>query len=83
MASGANWDLVVPGFKATGDYGAVTTYKTGDTINFGGWAYVCVEDTSIGQNPYSHPAKWTVINEGFKYKGEYRISTKVFNLSNC
>jgi hypothetical protein len=71
LASGANWDLIVPGFKATGDYDFNTSYKTGDTINFGGWAYVCITDASNGQSPFSHSAKWTVINEGFKYRGEY------------
>jgi hypothetical protein len=71
LASGANWDLIVPGFNATGDYDFNTSYETGDTINFGGWAYVCITDASNGQSPYSHSAKWTVINEGFKYRGEY------------
>ena len=75
LASGANWDLIVPGFKAQGDYNISTAYKTGDTVQFGGWSYVCVEDTSLGQNPYSHPAKWTVINEGFKWLGTYAAIT--------
>jgi hypothetical protein len=75
LASGANWDLIVPGFNATGDYSISTAYKTGDTMQFGGWSYVCVTDTSLGQNPYSHSAKWTVINEGFKWNGTYSIVT--------
>ena len=55
--------------ETSGDFN--TSYKTGDTINFGGWAYVCITDASNGQSPFSHSAKWTVINEGFKYRGEY------------
>jgi hypothetical protein len=78
VASSANWDLLVPGFNATGDYSGATNYKTGDTINFGGWAYVCIISTTAGQNPYSHPSNWQVINEGFKYKGEYSAITTYF-----
>jgi hypothetical protein len=78
IASGANWDLIVPGFSAQGDYGSITTYKTGDTINFGGWAYVCIISTTAGQNPYSHPSNWQVINEGFKWLGTYSGSTTYF-----
>ena len=43
------------GFNATGDYNAATLYKTGDTIQFGGWSYVCEVDTTAGQSPYTHP----------------------------
>jgi hypothetical protein len=78
VASGANWDLVVPGFKALGDFSNIAQYKTGDTINFGGWAYVCIEDTSLAQSPATTPAKWTVINEGFKFRGEYATFTSYF-----
>jgi hypothetical protein len=74
----SNWDLIVPGFKSQGTYSASTPYKTGDTIQFGGWAYVCIEDTSIGQSPYTHPAKWQTINEGFKWNGEYSSITTYF-----
>jgi hypothetical protein len=74
----ANWDLLVPGFKATGTYADITAYKTGDTINFGGWAYVCNQDTTAGQNPYTHPDKWTLINEGFKWRATYSAITTYF-----
>jgi hypothetical protein len=75
LASGSNWDLVVPGFKALGDYVSSTAYKTGDVIQFGGWSYVCVVDTSGNEDPANSAAKWTVINEGFKWRGEYTAST--------
>jgi hypothetical protein len=74
----AYWDVVTTGFKATGDYSAGTAYKTGDTINFGGWAYVCITNTTAGESPYSNSAKWQVINEGFNYAGVYSASTTYF-----
>jgi hypothetical protein len=74
----AYWDVVTTGFKATGDYSAGTAYKTGDTINFGGWAYVCITNTTAGESPYSNSAKWQVINEGFNYVGVYSASTTYF-----
>jgi hypothetical protein len=74
----AYWDVVTTGFKAQGDYSAGTAYKTGDTINFGGWSYVCVIDTTSGQNPYTHANKWTVINEGFNWLGTYSAATTYY-----
>ena len=77
-AASSDWDLLAPGFTATGDYSAGTAYKTGQTINFGGWAYVCVTDTTAGQSPYTHSAKWVKINEGFKSRGSYSSITTYF-----
>jgi len=77
-ADAAEWDLLVPGLKAQGDYNAGTAYKTGDVIQFGGWAYINVVDTTAGQNPYTHPAKWTKLNEGFKHRGAYSSVTTYF-----
>jgi hypothetical protein len=81
IASGANWDLIVPGFNARGDWSAGTTYKTGDTVNFGGWAYVCIIDTTLDstpESPYTNPEKWQVINEGFNWRGTYSAITTYF-----
>ena len=35
------WDVVTTGFKALGAYSHGTTYKTGDTVQYGGNNYVC------------------------------------------
>ena len=78
VAAGANWDLVVPGFNARGDLNSGDSYKTGDTINFGGWAYVCIEDATGTQNPYTNPSKWQVINEGFNWRGSYNSGTTYY-----
>jgi len=73
--AGAYWQVLTTGFNATGDYNAATLYKTGDTMQFGGWSYVCIVDTSAGETPSSHPAKWEVINEGMKWEGNYNVSS--------
>ena len=78
IASGANWDLVVPGFKAQGDFSGSTSYKTGDVIQFGGFSFVCIEDTSNGQSPFTHPAKWQKIVEGINWLGEWAAITSYF-----
>ena len=78
VASADEWDLLSPGFNGTGDYNADTAYKTGDTIQFGGWAYVNIIDTTAGQTPFTHPEKWVKLNEGFKHRGAYSNSTTYF-----
>jgi hypothetical protein len=71
VAAGANWDLVVPGFKATGVFQSGTAYKTGEIINFSGNSYVCIEDTSAGQSPFTNSSKWSLVSGGFKWNGVY------------
>ena len=79
LASGSDWDLIVPGFRALGNYSSISAYKTGDTINFGGWSYVCIIDTApTDQNPYNAPSNWQVINEGFNWRGTYSAVTTYF-----
>ena len=72
------WEVLTTGFKALGDYNAGTNYKTGDTINFGGWSYVAILDASAGAAPSNSPANWQVINEGFKWMGTYSASTTYY-----
>jgi hypothetical protein len=65
------WDLLTTGFKSTGTYSDATAYKTGDTIVWGGNAYVCIINTTAGQSPYSHGANWQLISEGLKWTGSW------------
>jgi hypothetical protein len=71
IASGANWDLVVPGFKASGIWNNITTYKTGEVVTFGGFSFVCIEDTSVDQSPFTHSSKWQLVVQGINYRGSY------------
>ena len=78
LASQANWDLIVPGFRALGDWDSGFSYRTGDVINFGGWSYVAVTNPGPSDNPYLSPANWTVLSEGFNWRGTYSNSTTYF-----
>jgi hypothetical protein len=69
------WDLLTTGFKSTGTYSGATAYKTGDTIVWGGNAYVCITNTTAGQSPYSDGAKWQLISEGLKWLGSWSSLT--------
>jgi len=71
LASGANWDLVVPGFKAAGTWSNVAAYKTGEIVIFGGYSFVCIEDTTAAQSPYTHSSKWQLVVQGINYRGAY------------
>jgi hypothetical protein len=78
IASGANWDLIVPGFKALGDWDVGFSYRTGDVINFGGWSYVAVTNPGPSDNPYLSPGNWTVLSEGFNWRGSYSNATTYY-----
>jgi hypothetical protein len=83
VASSLDWDLIVPGFKAQGDWisGNQYTYKTGDTVKFGGYAYVCIVDTFNDGSTNVTPINtsfWTKVVEGFTWKGTYSAITTYF-----
>ena len=77
LASSSNWDLVVPGFSAQGTWASNITYKTGDTVVFGGWSYVAIANPTMGTNP-TDASFWQVVNEGFKWKGTYSSGTTYY-----
>ena len=45
-ADNTYWDVVTTGFNAEGVYVHGTTYKTGDTVQYGGNSYVCILDAT-------------------------------------
>jgi len=77
IASASEWDLLSPGFSARDEYDNSTAYKTGDVVAFGGWAYVCIVNTTAGTNP-TNATYWTKIAEGFKYRSNYSNSTTYY-----
>jgi len=69
------WDVLTTGFKTTGNYSHGTTYKTGDVVNYGGNAYVCIANHTnqypTDTNGSPQTSYWNLIVEGFNYTGTY------------
>ena len=74
LGAASEWDLLTPGFSATGDYDNAVAYKTGDCVVFGGWSYVALVNTTAGDKP-TDTAKWKKVVEGFTWKGNYSSGT--------
>ena len=77
------WDVITTGFKALGDYSHGITYKTGDTVKYGGNNYVCVANHA---NEYPsntdgtvNSTYWTLNLEGFNYRAAYNAAT-IYNI---
>ena len=73
------WDVLTTGFKALGTYSHGTTYKTGDTIQYGGNNYVCTANHTnqypANTNGTTNTSYWTLNLEGFNYRAAYDSST--------
>ena len=73
------WDVLTTGFKALGTYSHGTTYKTGDTIQYGGNNYVCTANHTnqypANTNGTTNTSYWTLNLEGFNYRAAYDAST--------
>ena len=73
------WDVLTTGFKALGAYSHGTTYKTGDTIQYGGNNYVCTANHTnqypANTNGTTNTTYWTLNLEGFNYRAAYDATT--------
>ena len=73
------WDVLTTGFKALGEYSHGTTYKTGDTIQYGGNNYVAIANhtNQYPSNSYGtvNSSYWVKNLEGFNYRAAYDAST--------
>ena len=77
------WDVLTTGFKALGDYSHGVTYKTGDTVKYGGNNYVCIANHA-NQYPSNtdgtvNSSYWTLNIEGFNYRAAYNAAT-IYNI---
>jgi len=73
------WDVITTGFKALGTYSHGTSYKTGDTVQYGGNNYVS-QSNNINEYPANtdgttNSSHWTLNLEGFNYRGTYNAGT--------
>ena len=78
-ADNATWDVVTTGFNATGVYVHGTTYKTGDTVQYGGNSYVCILDATNQRPAQSdggvNATYWKQVVGGFNWRGTYDAAT--------
>ena len=78
-ADNATWDVITTGFNAEGVYVHGTTYKTGDTVQYGGNSYVCILDAT-NQRPAQatgavNTTYWKQVVGGFNWRGTYDAAT--------
>ena len=73
------WDVITTGFKALGAYSHGTSYKTGDTIQYGGNNYVATANHAsqypANTDGTTNTSYWTLNLEGFNYRAAYNAST--------
>ena len=73
------WDVLTTGFKALGEYSHGTTYKTGDTVQYGGNNYVATANHTnqypANTNGTTNTSYWTLNLEGFNYRAAYDATT--------
>ena len=73
------WDVLTTGFKALGEYSHGTTYKTGDTVQYGGNNYVAIANHTSqypsNTNGTTNSSYWVKNLEGFNYRAAYDSAT--------
>ena len=70
-----DWELLVAGYKHSGDWAAVTAYKTGDVIRDQGYLYIAIGD-STNIKPDTDTAKWQILVTGRKWKNTWIDDTE-------
>ena len=70
-----NWDLFLSGANFKGDYSAVTAYKPGEVVRYGGRQYICVADAAGGTSP-TNISFFTLYSRGLAYQGAWLNGTE-------
>ena len=70
-----DWELLVAGYKHSGDWAAVTAYKTGDVIRDQGYLYIAIGD-STNIKPDTDTSKWQILVTGRKWKNNWIDDTE-------
>lgn len=69
----ADWDVITTGFDVVGTYNTTTSYKPGDVVQRGGYAYVAIS-TSVNVEP-TEVASWDLIVKGIDWRGAFSTTT--------
>jgi len=70
----AKWELMVAGIENAGTWSALTLYKFGQTVAYGGNVYIALQE-STNQNPFTQTAYWQKIVDGQQWEGDYNPSS--------
>lgn len=65
-----DWDIITTGFNERGIYNNATAYVPGDLIQYGGYTYVNIANsTGIKPNAGNGATYWRLVVQGMKYAG--------------
>ena len=65
----SNVTLYVGGLEFEDTYNPSTVYNVGDVVRYGGYNFICIED-SVNNIP-TNVTYWKVLSTGFKHRGDY------------
>lgn len=71
----ANWATWLPGFIYEGVWASNVTYQPGDTVQYGGYAYVSNTQNNLGNVPSTDSTDWTLFTQGYEFKQDWSGST--------
>ena len=79
----ANWEVFSKGFNWLNAWTALTRYKLGDVVRYGGQLYTCnlghtsnASATTLGGGLEADQAKWDYLHKGIEYKTDWTINTR-------
>jgi hypothetical protein len=68
------WERLVGGLEWEGTYDNSSEYQIGDIVLYGGYTYICTQNSSGGNVP-TNTLYWNTLNRGYVQAGDYENST--------
>jgi hypothetical protein len=72
-----DWELLINGYRMTGDWNSNEVYKTGDLVRDGGYLYIALDDNTAIY-PDSDVTIWQKLVEGNKFRGNWQDDVEYF-----
>ena len=73
--TGANFTLYLPGQTYLATWDIATVYQLGDTVAYGGYDYISLISSNVGNNPYNQTSTWLQMNNGYNFVGNWVSGT--------
>ena len=70
-----DWELLITGYKITGEWSSSTSYRTGDVVRNNGFVYIAVQDSTNQQ-----PDALSVESQGYYDPGETRSANGGYSM---
>ncbi len=70
------WKIWIPGLEYGSSWNALTEYQPGDTVVYGGYAYISLTVNNVGNVPSLEAGDWSLVTTGYSFQQEWAANSQ-------